>query len=240
MHVLVKEGRLQVPLFHGTSTIFLAEIRQFGLGGKNPITEYRVREFLEEVYRLAESYLAGDEDWQLGRVVIGKMVNQEITAGDFNFRHGAAYLTPSRFTAGCYAARPFGSELISDTLNWFARLEALPDASEAVKPLKNLPLLKLRNTTSEPILIQVNDVPSSILEGERGQSVEEVLQEMEEVFELSSRTGLPPESFWRQCNFALKSPVMADRLEFYRVKFEDPCDLCPKFEYEPFTSTVLN
>lgn len=35
-----KQGILDIPLFHGTSSLFLPSIIENGLGAINPITEY--------------------------------------------------------------------------------------------------------------------------------------------------------------------------------------------------------
>ena len=45
-----KPGELiPVPLYHGTATLFLEGILEFGLGGKNPIAELKVLDFARTI-----------------------------------------------------------------------------------------------------------------------------------------------------------------------------------------------
>lgn len=40
MKEIAKDGNLTIPLYHGTSSIFLDSIFKFGLNGKNVISEW--------------------------------------------------------------------------------------------------------------------------------------------------------------------------------------------------------
>ena len=54
---ITKDGKLTIPLFHGTTTIFLESIIENGLGGRNPIKDLNLFELANEVYTLSEKYL---------------------------------------------------------------------------------------------------------------------------------------------------------------------------------------
>src|SRR5262249_1089894 len=84
---------LLIPLYHGTSTLFLSSISEYGLGGKNPIEEWDVLGFFNTVLALAGRYLLNDDDWVSERWFLQKMGRQE--AGASNWRHKSTYLSPS-------------------------------------------------------------------------------------------------------------------------------------------------
>jgi len=48
---LLENGKLTIPLHHGTSSLFLVSIQEHGLGGVNPIEQFRVREYFTEVFK---------------------------------------------------------------------------------------------------------------------------------------------------------------------------------------------
>ena len=125
---------IPVPLYHGTSSTFLSSILRSGLGAANPLTGLRALEFLSTIVDVggdglwAGSTIAGEE------MDIRRMVEQKVTGGGFNYRHGSTYLTPSRFTAVSYArSNRYGSEILSNALVMFERLRAIdPIAAERI------------------------------------------------------------------------------------------------------------
>src|SRR5204862_7682614 len=101
---LVREGVLQIPLFHGTPTVNVPSIQQHGLGARGIVKSLRVLECLTEMYAAAvRSIPEDDEDRFLFGDSIEPAVNQRVTGSGMNFKHGATYLTPSKFTATNYA-----------------------------------------------------------------------------------------------------------------------------------------
>ena len=68
MEKITNNGKLMIPLFHGTSTIFLESIIENGLGGRNPIKDLNLFELANEVYTLSEKYL---KDTELYKVSYG-------------------------------------------------------------------------------------------------------------------------------------------------------------------------
>jgi len=52
------DDELPIPLYHGTSSLFLESIISLGLGGCNPIAEWKVLEFAQVIYPLVEEHLA--------------------------------------------------------------------------------------------------------------------------------------------------------------------------------------
>ncbi|MAQ95723.1 MAG: hypothetical protein CMM84_19625 [Rhodothermaceae bacterium] len=106
---------LLIPLYHGTSSLFLPSIIEHGLGGRNPVGEYRAHDALRLALSVCDVHLVDDEEWvYLVRPTAVRMLGGEVTAGGFNFRHGAPYLSPSRRSATSYAtSNKYGSEIIS-------------------------------------------------------------------------------------------------------------------------------
>lgn len=93
------------PLYHGTSTIFLASIFEAGLGGRNPVAEYRYRavECLDRLMNIADAVFHHSDDWGVERIGLDLMRRQTITGANINFRHGGAYVTPAERNAVGYA-----------------------------------------------------------------------------------------------------------------------------------------
>src|SRR5262245_62044800 len=113
--------QLQIPLFHGTSTLFLDSIIDSGLGGINPVTEWKILELAKAIYPLVKEHIAHENDWMCKASSFGSMVEQKSAA--MNFQHGDTYLTPAFRTAVRYAVdKRFGSELLSYTLDFLDEL----------------------------------------------------------------------------------------------------------------------
>lgn len=103
---------LPIPLYHGTSTLFLDGILRTGLGGLNPIAEWRVLEFAKAIHPLVTQYLSQDERWMVKAQSFGFMVDQK--SAHMNFQHGDTYLSPALETAARYAIdKRYGSELLT-------------------------------------------------------------------------------------------------------------------------------
>jgi hypothetical protein len=124
MKIIAPNGRLNIPLYHGTSSLFLDSIARNGLGGINPVKEQKMLEFGGLVWTLVEEYLDPDV-LKLKRAPFRSMLEQEITRG-LNYQHGQTYLTPSKENAAGYAtSMRYGSELLSYILEFLEELTKL-------------------------------------------------------------------------------------------------------------------
>ena len=112
---------LPMPLYHGTSTLFLNDILKAGLGGINPIQAWKVLEFSEKLLPYVEEHI-GSDNYLYARVQsFGRMVNQE--SGPMNFQHGDTYVTASEGAAVRYAAnKRYGSELLTYVMDFLNEL----------------------------------------------------------------------------------------------------------------------
>src|ERR1044071_6013102 len=88
------ENHLTIDLFHGTSTLFMDSIIQNGLGGINPVIEWKLLELSKEVYELSEQHLQETKLFKVSSTSFKKMTEQS-NGGSFNFQHGDTYLSPS-------------------------------------------------------------------------------------------------------------------------------------------------
>jgi hypothetical protein len=157
-----------VPLYHGTSTLFLSQIIEFGLGGKNPIAEWRVLELANRIWPLVQKHLAHEDDWMVGAQSFGWMCEQK--AARMNFQHGQAYVSSSLFTATNYSIHNrYGSELLTYTLRFLKELvrrKIVDDRGDvSVEFSETFALLR---ASFAPMLVEVRDVGISSLLDELG------------------------------------------------------------------------
>ena len=158
------------PLYHGTSTIFLPSILEAGLGGQNPVAEYRGVQCLDRLVDIADVAFQDSSEWGLERIGLDLMRRQAITGGHMNFRHGGAYLSPAEITAVRYAeSNAVGSELLSECVNLFRRL-AEKGASD-VYPLRIefRKVFELSLHIGKPVLIQITDLPRQSIQTEQAE-----------------------------------------------------------------------
>ena len=87
---IIKNGVFTVPLYHGTTGLFIDSIRQHGLGFIDPLIKLEAKEFMHDLFGLAEKQKWRDERWQKMRELILPIVLQENAKGDFNFKHGGS------------------------------------------------------------------------------------------------------------------------------------------------------
>jgi hypothetical protein len=159
---------LQVPLYHGTSTLFLESISKHGLGGKNPVEEWKILELAQEVYKISSNHLEGWDCFDNRKFSFGMMTEQ--VAGGFNWQHGDAYVSPSKRVAIGYAiGKRFGSELLTYTLDWLEELirREIPGVKDSL--FRRFPeAFSCIEASPSPILIELQNIPKSSLVAEDG------------------------------------------------------------------------
>lgn len=202
-------ANLEFPLYHGTCTLFLERIAQHGLGGWDPIKEWRVLECLRKVLPIAEKH-AGRSEIIRSHIGNARSMAEQVNAG-LNFQHGSVYLSPSKETAVRYACgKKKGSELISRVVLLIEELVRL-DIAEVKKDLyQEFPeVFHLQDIDAAPVLIQVNHVSMDNLLSERGESPEDNL---EKIRGLQVRIPDSWEQISQQLNFRLIRPIPANEL----------------------------
>lgn len=223
MQDIVNNGVMTLPLYHGTSSLFVDSIREKGLGARNPIADYGVVQFLESIYPICEELFTTDDEWIARRVIIRPMMRQEVTAGGFNFQHGESYLTPCRGSAVGYAlSNLLGSELISVACFLFRMIEKHRPGELERRAFPRGPLLKLFCQSPSPYLVTARNVPVQALVGERGNPVQEVIEQLRSLVEaVPDLTGV---TF--NINFRLTSPLSPHLLSIEQID--------PKTEENPY------
>ena len=212
--------RMPVPLYHGTSMLFFPSIRTYGLGAKDPNVAFRSREML---YELASARAWNwYEDPHL--MTIRSIVDQNVTSGGFNFRHGSTYLSPLKTTAVGYALNNrFGSELLSTTFCMFEKLKA-HDLYRAHEIIEKYPeLLELHEMPHQPLLVEAFDIPIRSLRSEDGGDPTHTLSMLRE------NANDPHELMWQQLNFELTAPHPPINVKYYCIECRDADPIFPKW-----------
>lgn len=175
-------GALTIPLYHGTSSIFLQSIRLNGLEARTPAAQSPVLDLFKKLFRLAERQFGngGPDDWMRNHLVWRAMADQRVTSGGFNFRHNGVFLTCAQAKAIDYAvANRCGGELASNAT-------LIKDLLDSVDPillesLKCDPAWISILRKGEPILVEATEVPLDLLVLENGQPVGELIEKMSSI-----------------------------------------------------------
>lgn len=220
MSELTPAGTLPIPLYHGTSSLFLNSIIKFGLGGRSLLAEWNVLEFSKIIYPLVEKHLANQDDWMVKAQSFKFMVEQKCAA--MNFQHGHCYLSPSVETAVRYAANSrYGSELLTYTLDFLSELARIRAEGVCDSLYRAYPqFFNMLDISPAPLLVQVDEIPRTALIAEDGTDAQPVCEFIGTIIRDS------PDLFdlLQQSNFRLREPVPVNRLKisFINVTRADP------------------
>lgn len=219
MQLFDKEKKLTIDLFHGTSTLFLDSIIQNGLGGVNPVIDWKLLELSKEVYELSEKHLQGTELFNRSSFSF-KQMSEQSKSGSFNFQHGNSYLSPSQQTASNYAInKEFGSEMLTYTILFLKELLSRDIPYVKNELFRKFPkVFRVIESKPSPLIIQVKNVSASSLLDEHGNDPQnnfELLQECidkdGEIFDLLSQ----------QTNFRLIKAVPKNNLKFWIINVQN-------------------
>jgi len=175
---IVVDGKLTIPLYHGTNELFYESIKEHGFGGRDLIKELHVIEVLRELLTICKECLpARVEDRWIGWMTSADFIaRQNVTASGANFRHGSVYLTAADYKAMSHAtAYETGSEILECFMMIWKRLhEHQIELPESVLR-DSKPILQFASGRKCPLLFVLHDVPVSILAAENGGDVDSVL-----------------------------------------------------------------
>jgi hypothetical protein len=208
------QDKRPVPLYHGTSSLFLGSILRSGLGGTNPIAEWKVLEFAALIQPLVEKHVAAREDFMVKAQSFKYMVEQKSAA--MNFQHGDTYVSPSMSTAVRYAANTrYGSELLTYTLDFLAELIRLKVDGVSDKLYRAYPhIFEKLDISPAPLLIRVDDIDSRALAAENGGDAGPALKH---VYETIRRSPEICDVLLQQTNFRLRRPIPATELKIWFI-----------------------
>ena len=230
--LVADNGQMLISLYHGTSKIFLDSIQESGLGAKDPNIMFKSHELLTEMFSLEGWNWSDDPELFAMALPIRYIINQSVSGGGLNFRHGNAYLTPSKLTAVRYALDSrLGSELLSTTLSLFDELK-VRDESKAREVASKYPVIsELLSLEHQPLLVEALQVPIRSLRSEKGDTPEVVINQINNLSD-----GMDPEPFHgmcQQCNFELIHPLPADNLRYYEIEWHNSDPALPKYSLRP-------
>ena len=218
------QAKPAVNLYHGTSTIFLPGIEEFGLGGQNILDRWGFYEFVRELAPLCENRCE-----EIDSYIFNKIVRQEV--GHSNFQHGQTYLSPSKSTAARYAAsNAFGSELISEALT---RVELLLKLDCGVDQLlSRFPEVSaVMASKPTPLLITIPNATRYKLRTEHGADPEHKLRK---IFATLQDDPSTMDLHHQQDNFRLDAIVSPEELIFESITLTGWNSGFPSFEIGPF------
>ena len=198
---------LSFPLYHGTSSLFIDSIIEFGLGGQNICEKYRIVEMFSQVVAAFKKKQMSSDWWVMEGFICEKMIGSEITNGGFNFRYGGVYLTPSLETAKRYSqSNKYGSELISYFIRSYEELYKHDSSlADQIFPL-NHPLREVMVSGAQPIVLEVNGLSENDLTTEQGEPIDAQLKLMNEM----------PKAIWQQFNFECLNTVSSKNIKLLK------------------------
>ena len=220
-----------VTLYHGTSSIFLPSILEYGLGGINAVKEWGILDLAREIFPYVEENFK--EDYQFD--TFKKMVNQEILSSAFNFQHGDVYVSASQMVAVGYTAkRNWGSELLTRILEFLQMLidfDCKIVKSDLYKKYK--PLYNFLRVHAAPLLVEIQNVDYEDLLNEDGSIVDLKTKGYIEKIALDYPERTYNRDEMLQLNFRLKKVVKKENLKISLIgvkrigNFELDYDLYP-------------
>lgn len=212
MKGIVQNNRLVIPLYHGTSTLFLDSIVKHGLGGANLMKDWNVLELAREVEVLSEKHISKTKVFLNCHMSFRRMIRQE--TGTMNWQHGDTYLSPAKQTAIRYAAdKRFGSELLTYTLKFLEELvrHEVPGIRDDL--YQRFPqAYHVLDLSCSPILIEANGVPVFSLAGEDGGDASGNLRVIDDALRNHPDNV---DMFIGQKNFRLRRSIPVEALRFW-------------------------
>jgi|LauGreSBDMM110SN_4_FD.fasta_scaffold138073_1 hypothetical protein len=204
MNLIDKHGYLSIPLYHGTSSIFIESIISDGLGAISQNANYDIELFRKICSAHHKSDWQSDW-WKDNSYTWESMLNQK--TGKFsNFRYGGIYLSPSQENAAGYAKNnSYGSELLSSIIEALQDLESFDQNLALQLVPKGHWIRYVMTQKHQPILLTIKNMKISDLSTEKEQSTKELIEHMEDM--LIKCPNMPTDLIWSQSNFHCKKPI---------------------------------
>jgi hypothetical protein len=213
----VKDGRLTVPLFHGTSSLFYDSIFSTGLGGRDVVEDMGIRRAAQLLLDLSDEHRHNEEwlrDINACKRIAADPSKDQLSERHFlfSFRYGGTYLSASSETAARYALLySAGGEALTYTLKLYQRVLAVMPALATHDQFASL--VSFVAKPASPLLVEASGVELSSLRAEQGGGIKEVLHHMEFCFEDPDLYDFAVD----QDNFELIHPIPPNHLRFLEV-----------------------
>jgi hypothetical protein len=161
---IIENEKFSIPLYHGTTSIFINSIQEYGLGSIDPLEKIGAKSLMKDILELAEKQRWSDDAWLKQRMLLVPLVTQERNQ-NYNFQHGGAYLTYSQDLAKKYAIEnPFGCEYLQ-YLRMFIQLLMQRDVHEVTDYFKH-PVFEYWQKPSDTYIITLDQIKLSDIEPE--------------------------------------------------------------------------
>jgi len=213
-------NRINIPLYHGTSSLFLEDIIKYGLGGQNPVVSWHVLEFGKKIYPLVEKHLSNSYlEARIGSFKL--MVEQK--SGIMNFQHGDTYVSPSKSTAIRYAVnKRYGSEILTYTLDFLDELIRQKIKGVTDDLYKHYPqLFNLLDISPAPLLFKIDNIDNRDQEdlvAEDGSNATQTLDYIHEVLKSSPNDA---DELLQQSNFRLCRPISVKDMKIWFIHVKE-------------------
>lgn len=196
-----------MPLYHGTTNLFVDSIKEHGLGGLNPVEEWDLASIYRALFEVADKKFRGASSWEKVRKKASYIAYQTNSSDglNYNFRHGSVYLTPIRKLAFDYANLKEGSELLS-YLKGLALYLIQQKEHEEVNNILPMRVANILSKSYQPVLLRLESVALTEIEPENGMDKDYLLSLWQNFYE----TGAVDKGL---TNWKLTNPVPWDRIE---------------------------
>ena len=210
--------------YHGTSSIFLESIIEFGLGGINPNIKFKNLELLKYLSEKCEEKIPSNEDYLKIRIGSLGIANQKPVIYNLNggktfkanYEHHNIYVSLAKERALFYACdNEYGSEVLECCVKMF-QLLLKDDINFALPPELNLfHIDKYIGKKHKAILIEIDGIKLTELETEFGESAVKYFSELIKDFKTMNQSE--SDQKLGQANFRLKKTVKRSQMKIYEI-----------------------
>lgn len=176
---ITTNGVFNVPLYHGTTGLFIDSIKQHGIGAKDPLVDLKAKELMLDLLKLADEQHWKDDSWKKFRALITPYVFQTNIENTFNFTHGETYVTCFKGLAEKYAKESYwGCEHLTylGGFIWFLGSREVKGLTEMVL---NHPVSTVIKKRHDPYLVTINNVNVADVTSEANQNLELHIKKIE-------------------------------------------------------------
>jgi hypothetical protein len=176
---IIQDSSFNIPLYHGTTGVFIDSIKQHGLGAVDPLEGLKAKALMQNLFDIAERQNWNDTDWLGYRTKLEPLLLQSKNEL-YNFKHGSSYLTYSFELAKRYAVEnPFGCEYLQYIRVLLAMLvnRNVPDIREYI----DHPVLKVWERPNDPYVIKLKGIKLSEVEAEIDADLDQQIFEIEKM-----------------------------------------------------------
>lgn len=218
---------MKFKYYHGTSSIFLDSIIEFGLGGVNPNIEYKNLELLKYLTFECEKKIPNKPEYLVGRDVVIGMSNQKSVelkipgGGTFlaNYKHDRIYLAMTLERALMYACdNKYGSEILEYCIMLYKFLKDDDINFSLPSDLNLFNIEKYIDKVHKPILIEVGHINDNELETEFGENATKYIADLKKQLPILNQKDFHTKLAYS--NFQLLKPIEIERMKIYEIDFE--------------------